>query len=85
VSTERDKFDETSKGKFTDIVSVNVDVSGVFATVTDWIDGHRHCLQIIFKVAGRSCLGESEILKDITDVHDLFADLAGSHVFSIRT
>jgi hypothetical protein len=40
VCTERNKLDKTSKGKFPDIVSTNVDVSGVFTT--DWIDGHSH-------------------------------------------
>jgi hypothetical protein len=35
--TKREKLDRVNKGKFTDAMSVNVDVSGVFAT--DWIDG----------------------------------------------
>ena len=30
VRTERDDPDETSKGKFTDLVSANIDMSGVF-------------------------------------------------------
>jgi hypothetical protein len=40
VRTKRDKLDETSKGKFMDVVSANVDVSGLFAA--DWIGGHGH-------------------------------------------
>ena len=44
MCTKRDKLDETSKGKFTDVVSANVDVSGVFAA--DWIGRHGHSRQI---------------------------------------
>ena len=40
--SKRDKLDETSKGKFKDVVSVNVDVSRVFTA--DWIGGHGHSL-----------------------------------------
>ena len=47
VRTKRDKLDETSKGEFTDIVSTNVDVSGVLSA--DWINRHSHSREIIFR------------------------------------
>jgi hypothetical protein len=82
VRTEGDKLDDTSKGKFTDVVSANVDVSGLF--MVDWICGHGHNRQIVFMEVGRAFWGDAEILKDSTDVHDFFAAFAGGHVFSFR-
>ena len=71
VRTEGDKLDDTSKGKFTDVVSANVDVSGLFTV--DWICVHGHNRQIVFMEVGRAFWGDAEILKDRTDVHELFA------------
>jgi hypothetical protein len=46
VSAEGNKFDDHSKGKFTGVVSANIDVSGVLSA--DWISGHGDSRQTVF-------------------------------------
>ena len=58
VGTEGNKIDDTSKGKFTYMVSVNVIVSGVFSA--DWISRHGNIRRIIFIDVGATFLSISE-------------------------
>ena len=70
------------KGKFMNVVSTNIDMSRVLAA--DWIYGHGDSRQILFVDIRTTFLKVAEILKDITDVHDLLSTLIGSHVFGFR-
>ena len=67
VRAEGNKLDDTSKGKFANVVCANIDMSGVLPE--DWISRHDD----IAKDIGTTLLSETEILKDSTDVHDLLA------------
>jgi hypothetical protein len=70
------------KGKFTNVVSTNIDTSRVL--LADWIYGHGDGRQIVLVDIRTTFLKVAEILKDSTDVHDLLSTLTDSHVFGFR-
>jgi len=65
------RLDDTGKGTFANLVSTNMDMSGVLPA--DWIGGQGDGRQIVFVDIRTTLLKVAEMLKDSTDVHDLLA------------
>ena len=56
MSAEGNKLDDNNTGKFTGLVSANIDMSGVLSA--DWISGHGDSRQAVFIDIGTTLLTE---------------------------